>query len=178
MERFILFSMIMFFWSAAIFAVPDRTHTFVLTPTISYYHFDHHLYLKDQTMPALSLEYGLNRRVSAELFLIDLSSKNEVNQSVNGIFCTLDGMYHFRSHRTFQPYLLAGIGVTYLHPHKALETASQMHLDVGVGLKYFVSDRIALRTEVRDVYTTLNGKQDLVFAFGVGIQISSFRTSR
>ena len=167
-ERTILSIITTFFLVCNVFAIPNRTGVFILTPTIGYYQFDRKWHLESQTMPVLNLGYGLNTHVSAELSVANLSSKHsDTKHSVEGSFYLLNGLYHFKISQKAQPYVLAGVGLINVYPHAETEISLQANLNIGCGLEYFFSDKMALRADVRDVYTPLGDKQDILMLFGV-----------
>ena len=168
-EQTVLSIIITFFLVCNVSAVPNRTGVFFLTPSIGYYQFDRKWHLESQTMPVLNVGYGLSDHVSAELLLANISSKQTfgTKHSVEGSFYLLDGLYHFRVSRKAQPYVLAGVGLINVYPHAETEISLQTSLNVGGGLEYLFSDKIALRADVRDVYTPPGDKQDLFVLFGV-----------
>lgn len=64
----------------------------------------------------------------------------------------LDALYHFNTGSRFVPYLAAGIGGTHYSIDGA-NSESDVLINGGIGLKYFLNDTIALRVDARDMYT-------------------------
>lgn len=86
------------------------------------------------------------------------------NWGVEGSFTTMesvartynaDVLYHFTPEGKFNPFVFAGIGGA--HVHEPGDTYDTFIGDIGVGLKYFFSDKIAFRADVRDVFNKFNG---------------------
>lgn len=63
-----------------------------------------------------------------------------------------DVLYHFMPEKTFNPFIIAGVGVAHVRPIRGGSYDTFMG-DIGVGFKYWLSKNIAFRTEVRDVMT-------------------------
>ncbi len=90
----------------------------------------------------------------------------------HGFIYTLDGIYRFAQHGLFEPYVMAGIGVTSLKPAMSNSTVNNANINAGIGAQYFISESIALGGDVRDIYTMAGGVNDvaatanLTFLFG------------
>jgi len=61
-------------------------------------------------------------------------------------------LYHFMPEKTFNPFLIAGGGVAHVRPIRG-DSYDTVMGDIGVGFKYWLSQNIAFRTEIRDVMT-------------------------
>lgn len=169
--KWILYSICFsFFYVQALLAVPDRTNNLVLVPSVGYCQFSHKWDMTShQTTPVFSIGYGFNHRLNIEFLLTYLSAeqKKDNGHDINGSFYLVDGLYYFRTQKSFQPYLLGGIGLTNLHPHAENDLSLQSNLNFGMGLESFFSDRVALRVDVRDIYTVIGGKHDILINGGV-----------
>ena len=63
-----------------------------------------------------------------------------------------DVLYHFMPEKSLNPFIIAGIGGAHVRPHSSSSYDTVMG-NIGVGFKYWFSDNIAFRTEIRDVMT-------------------------
>ncbi|HEY6007808.1 MAG TPA: OmpA family protein, partial [Geobacteraceae bacterium] len=70
---------------------------------------------------------------------------------VNVINYRLDGLYHFTPESRFVPFLAAGVGGT--NNTSGLEKHNKALVEYGLGAKYFVSENVALRGDVRHIMT-------------------------
>lgn len=81
----------------------------------------------------------------------------------------VDALYHFMpKNKTVNPFLLAGFGWAHVRPKNGDQYSTPM-ADIGAGVKIFLTDRIALRTEIRDVITHSQNAvvtAGLTFTFG------------
>jgi len=82
-------------------------------------------------------------------------------------FLHADLLYHFIPEKAFNPFIFAGIGNAHMKP----DDDSYNHIlgEIGLGFKYFLSDNIAFRADVRDIQEKYNSAAvtaGLTFAFG------------
>jgi OOP family OmpA-OmpF porin len=76
----------------------------------------------------------------------------------------IEGLYHFMPERRFVPFLAIGIGgIHYSDP----ADNNKLAVDYGAGLKYFLTDDIALRADVRHILPLNDRYNDLLVSFGV-----------
>lgn len=82
----------------------------------------------------------------------------------------LDLLYHFMPESTFNPYVVAGYGAAHYTPR--INNKNMSAVNFGVGAKYWVSENIALRADIRDNVvlderiSNIEGTLGVVFAFG------------
>ena len=99
--------------------------------------------------------------------------EGQFTSPIDGVDITmyhLDLVYHFLPEARLNPFIVAGYGAVHYHPK--INNKNMSLIDFGVGAKYWLTDKIALRTDLRDnmvfddqihnVQATLG----FVFAFG------------
>jgi len=67
-------------------------------------------------------------------------------------FYHIDAVYHFMPDGKFNPFIVAGFGGANYSPK--ISNRDMAAFNVGVGAKYWVTDRVALRADVRDYIVT------------------------
>lgn len=67
-------------------------------------------------------------------------------------FYHLDGVYHFMPEGKFNPFIVAGFGGAHYKPK--ISDHDMAAFNVGVGAKYWLTDHIALRADLRDYMVT------------------------
>ncbi|MEI6080036.1 MAG: OmpA family protein [bacterium] len=67
---------------------------------------------------------------------------------VSMIFYHLDAVYHFMPSSRFNPFILAGIGGADYNP--TMSTNNMFALNLGAGMKYWFTEHVALRVDLRD----------------------------
>ena len=82
-------------------------------------------------------------------------------------FLHADLLYHLIPEKAFNPFIFAGVGNAHMKPGN--DSYNKMLGEIGVGFKYFLSDNIAIRVDVRDIqekYNHVATTAGLVFTFG------------
>lgn len=94
----------------------------------------------------------------------------------------LDALYHFLPDNKFSPYIVGGYGATDYSPSISDDRMSTFNL--GVGAKYWVSENLALRFDLRDHfvsevfddgYHNISATLGVTFAFGGQKESKSYR---
>jgi OOP family OmpA-OmpF porin len=103
------------------------------------------------------LEYDFTDHVATELgfqfFKAELDDYFD-DETFESYGIRLDFLYHFRPEKRLVPYLAGGVGYSEFVMPENLENVYSPFSTVGGGLKYFVTDRVALRGDVRHLYYT------------------------
>lgn len=88
-------------------------------------------------------------------------------------FYNIDALYHFHPQQRINPYLVAGLGAAHYSPEIADQDMSTFNF--GVGAKYWLNDKIALRFDLRDYvvgevfqesFNNIQATVGMVFSFG------------
>jgi OOP family OmpA-OmpF porin len=144
-----------------------------ITPGIGYYTFSMKRDLNDTAaLPTVAVAYNLTSKLAAEIAYASLPTRFDTlaGGGVVGNSYTLAGLYRFMPHGMFEPYVSAGVGILYLNPNGS-SPANQAIVNLGLGSQLFFSDCIALRAEIRDLYTLSGGKNDVLYGAGVSFLI-------
>ena len=67
-------------------------------------------------------------------------------------FYHVDAVYHFMPEGRFNPFIVAGFGGAHYNPR--ISTLDMAAFNIGVGAKYWLTDHIALRADLRDYMVT------------------------
>jgi OOP family OmpA-OmpF porin len=78
----------------------------------------------------------------------------------------MEALYNFMPEGKLVPFVAAGVGGTLLH-RTGVGKDNRAMADYGAGLKYFVTENIALRADVRHVIPFNDSNNNLLFTFGV-----------
>lgn len=144
---------------------------FTFTVAGGYEFFDKSRDLRNSGFPLIAVGYNFNPCWGIEAALTNFHPKardDSFDEKVNVTLFLLDGIYRFQPFSHFQPYLLAGVGITGLdpNPHHA-EARNAGNINAGVGLEYIIHPNISLRAEVRDLYTIVRAKNDVLVDVGI-----------
>jgi hypothetical protein len=145
-----------------------------LTLANAYYHFDLKRHLDNTSLPNITLAYDFSDHWAIEggIGAVNTNQKPILGGlGVHGFLYTIDSIYRWVPQGQFEPYLIGGIGMLAMRPN-GLDSEHQGNINAGLGTQVFFGNRIALRGEVRDLYTTTGaGKNDYMINFGVSFLI-------
>jgi OOP family OmpA-OmpF porin len=126
-----------------------------ISPFVGYY------FLHERDSAGFGLRAGYN-------FTKNLGLEGAVDYAGNrASFIHADVLYHLIPEKAFNPFIFAGVGHARMKP----DDDSYGHIlgEIGVGFKYFLTDNIAIRVDIRDIqekYNNVATTAGLVFAFG------------
>lgn len=135
----------------------ERAGAFSLSPFIGGYTFDGEQHLKTAPVYGLRLGYDLTENWGVEGVFNYLATETtrSPHPSANAISYGLDVLYNFIPESTLVPYLALGGGGTTLGHGGGFHAGgdnTDATLNVGGGLKYFLTDSVALRGDVRQLF--------------------------
>lgn len=142
---------------ATVAAAGEREGAFSISPFVGGYTFDGDQHLKTAPVFGLRLGYDLTKNWGVEAvadYLATEGTRN--NRSVNALSYRLDILYNFLPDGPLVPYLaVGGGGITYGHGHEGLKISDRTTdatINAGGGVKYFVTDSVALRADARQLF--------------------------
>ncbi len=136
-------------WSSA----ETAERKFSLTPFVGGYTFDNSQELDTDIVYGLRLGYVLDRNWEVEGVFDYVSTASETGLGdADAYNYRVDGIYNIPMGDRFVPFLAAGAGGnTVDYPDSARGTKTRAALNYGGGLKYFVSDALAVRGDLRHI---------------------------
>jgi OOP family OmpA-OmpF porin len=148
----------------------NRAGAFTLTPGVAYDFFASKRNINNTwLLPTVGIAYNFDERWAIEGTFATFGTSQQgagAHPSVRGNLYTVDGLYRLGHYNMFEPYISAGLGAYHINPNGS-NAYNQANLNAGLGTQMFFSDSIALRTEVRDLYTMSGGKNDVTVGFGI-----------
>ncbi len=158
-----------------------------LSPFVGYHVFESDQNLEDGLTYGIRLGYSFTRHWAVEgaVSMVNSSvddasiigaSPGQFRSPTDDVDLTLyqlDALYHFLPDNKFSPYIVGGYGATDYSPSIADDKMSTFNL--GVGAKYWISENLALRFDLRDHfvsevfdngYHNLSATLGVTFAFG------------
>jgi hypothetical protein len=153
----------------------NRAGAFTITPGAAYdFWANKRNFQNTWLIPTLQLAYNLNDQWAIEAMYGTFGTSQTPSAgagSLNGNLVTIDGLYRFGNYyQRIEPYLAAGVGVFHINPNGTSAT-NQANINAGIGTQIFFDKSVALRGEVRDLYTMSGGKNDVTIGFGVSYLI-------
>ena len=94
-----------------------------------------------------------------------LKNLGKADINISGYLYKIDGIYHFNPLGKISPYVAAGFGGISIDPESGKGSHTKGLFDWGGGVEYFVSDRLALRGDVRHLITA--GASNLMYTAGL-----------
>ena len=164
-----------------------KAGSFELTPFAGYNFFENGQNLKDRVVFGGRIGYNFTRYFGievAEEFIhtrVDDRARTALTQGqfgkpmdkVHMTFYNIDAVYHINPDGNFNPYISAGLGGVRYRP--SISTKDMAAFNVGVGAKYWLTDNIAFRVDLRDYlvtevfqdsYHNIRATFGITFAFG------------
>lgn len=141
---------------------------FSISPMVGGYVFEGDQALEDDLTYSLGLGYNLTDSWSTEFVLnyFNTEYKNGQNGNADGLLYHLDTLYHFMPESSLVPYLAGGIGGITVDPdHGGSET--DFLFNYGIGLKYFFTDSLALRGDLRHVFAFGDPENNFIYSAGL-----------
>ena len=133
-----------------------------ITPFAGGYFFEHNQDLKDTAVYGLRAGYNFTKNIGLEGYFgylqTEIQNQSQWEPWQNVYIFGIEGLYHFMPESRFVPFIAIGLGDIYYV--KGFYTnssygydfeASQCTVDYGAGLKFFLTDNIALRADVREI---------------------------
>jgi OOP family OmpA-OmpF porin len=164
---FIIFVML------AVFAAPAcaeiKEGSFSVTPFAGGYLFEGNEDLKETYTVGLRAGYNFTENLGLEGFLYYLPTKvkEAFDADVNMYGYGIEGIYHFMPDGRLVPFVALGVGGIYYNSSAGMYEKNKLAVDYGAGLKYFITDDIALRADVRHVLPLKDNYNDLLVTLGV-----------
>lgn len=133
----------------------ERAHAVSVSPFIGGYTFDGDQHLKTAPLYGLRLGYDLTKNWGFELVGSYLSTEGtRSDRSVNALSYGLDVLYNLMPDGPLVPYLAVGGGGITVGHGSSFESGSNTDAtaNAGLGLKYYVTDSVALRADARQLF--------------------------
>ncbi|MEK6655629.1 MAG: outer membrane beta-barrel domain-containing protein [Thermodesulfobacteriota bacterium] len=148
-----------------------REGAFSLTPFIGGYTFEGNEDLK--TAPVLGLRggYHFTKNLGLEGFFNYVPTEIKSlagNPNVKLYGFGIEGLYHFMPESRLVPFLAVGVGGNRYSGSGGIQDRDRFTVDYGAGLKYFLTDKLALRADVRHVILPLHDRySELLYTVGI-----------
>ena len=85
----------------------------------------------------------------------------------------IGGLYLFEGER-FRPFISGTLGLTRMDPQRAdLSAETRISAALGVGAKFFFTESLGIRLDVRGIYTAINSDASIFCAGGCAVQVRS-----
>jgi OOP family OmpA-OmpF porin len=147
---------------------------YFLSPMVGGHLFEGNQHLDHSPTFGLGLGYQFAKNLGVEGFVNWTKSETDPGTTDVDVYpFRLDGYYNILSNNKIEPYIAAGLGVITYSPEN-VDNEHYFMVNYGAGIKYFLTDKVALRGDVRhlisfdDNYNNLLYTVGLSFVFGGG----------
>jgi len=142
--------------------------TFTLGTGYEYFASKRHIDNTDVQFGELGYDFTNHWGIEGFLGFFTTNSRLAIDadKEVNGTLFAIDAVYHFAPYHCIEPYILAGPGASSFNPN-GTDANTEGNINGAVGAQIFISPCIAFRLEVRDFYTIVGGKNDVLANGGV-----------
>jgi len=140
-----------------------------ITPYVGGYLFEGNQDLEHSPVFGLRGGYNFTQCLGLEGYLNYVQSEYESlagNPDMDVLGFGVDGLYHFLPEQRLVPFLALGVGITHYDP-AGMDTDDRLTLSYGGGLKYFLTENMALRADVRHVMPFNDHYNDLLYTVGL-----------
>jgi OmpA-OmpF porin, OOP family len=170
MKRILLvYSLILMLTFTAAAQAEMKAGAISVTPSIGGYLFESKENLKNPLIYSLRFGSNITPHWGFEGSYYYGASENKAlagNPDVDLYGYGVEALYNFMPEGKLVPFVAAGVGGTLLHRTGGGGNNRAM-ADYGAGLKYFVTENIALRADVRHVIPFNDTNNNLLYTFGV-----------
>jgi OOP family OmpA-OmpF porin len=143
-----------------------RSGVISLSPSIGGYVFDGNQDFDNGPAFGLGLGYNFDKHWAAEAAFNYVDTELDTDGSnVDTYLYHFDGLYHFMPSERLVPYIAAGLGGIVFDPENA-KSDQYFAVNYGAGLKYFLSENVALRGDVRHVISFDETHSNLLYTAG------------
>jgi OmpA-OmpF porin, OOP family len=148
-----------------------REGSFSVTPFIGGYIFEGNEDLKNAPVFGLRGGYNFTKSLGVEGFFNYVPSeiKSQAgNPDVRLYGFGVEGLYHFMPESRLVPFVALGLGGSRYSAPGDIKDRDRFTVDYGAGLKYFLTENLALRADVRHVILPLHDRyNELLYTVGL-----------
>ena len=146
-----------------------KADAFALTPFIGGYLFEGDQNLKHRPTYGLGFGYAFDKNWGGEAVFNYVDTDYDTGSGDMDVYLyRLDGLYHFHPFEKLIPYVAAGIGGITFDAEKGCSDTDPI-LNYGAGVKYFLTDTVALRGDVRHIIGLDDTENNLAYTVGLTI---------
>lgn len=170
MKKVFLISLLLF--TSTIYAWGNKAGDITFSGGGGYYWFASKRYIENDALPFGIVGFNMTDLWTVEAMYAGFVTffKDSVldDRRINASLFTIDVVYRFGDFCRFEPYVLGGFGILGLS-HNRNESNNEGNVNAGLGAQYFISNTLAFRADVRDIYTIVGGKNDVMADFGMSL---------
>jgi OOP family OmpA-OmpF porin len=148
----------------------NKAKTFSLTPFIGGYTFEGNEDLKTRPVYGLRFGYDITKEWGIEGsfdYVRTSYTPNNTSADVNVYGYRVEALYNFLPEGKLVPFVAVGVGGRSTDYDNVPNNRNYLLADYGAGLKYFLSDTIALRADIRHLILNNDTTHNLEYTVGL-----------
>ncbi len=164
---FLFFSLTVFHVTGA--AAGNRAGAVSVSPLIGGYIFDSDQLIKNDAAYGIVLGYNITERIGIEGAFNYVGTEvrlSNLSNSVGAYVYRLEGLYHFMVDKNVLPYIAAGAGAIRIDVDGIGDDTAFL-FNYGAGIKYFLTEPLALRAGVRHIIFSEDTHHNFLFKLGL-----------
>jgi outer membrane beta-barrel protein len=120
--------------------------------SVGYYSFEGNQDYKNNVALGFRAGYNLTDHWGTEFYYHYIPSEYKDTGSDNEVYVAgIEALYHFMPEKRLVPFVAAGIGAIHYSSDDSALVPSKFTVDYGAGVKYFVTEKLSLRADVRHI---------------------------
>jgi OmpA-OmpF porin, OOP family len=156
--------------SSNVVSAQVRPGSFSVTPYFGGYLFDKDQKVDNDPVAGISLGYNFTRyfgvEISGDYIATKYDERVSRSRSTDVGNYRLDGVLNLIPDSRLVPFIFAGFGGQSIDYPKNVSNRTASAVDYGAGLKFFFTDWLALRGDVRQIYIFDGSRKDFEFTLG------------
>jgi OOP family OmpA-OmpF porin len=168
----IVFMLSLFLLAAAVpgFA-ENQAGTVNLTPFTGFYTFDGRQAMDNGPYWGLRAGYNFTKSLGLEAMygIVTTESQSRDDKYVGVSRYGIDALYHFNPDHNLVPFVAVGFAATHYDGPSGVTAQNRGMLDYGFGVKYFITEGVALRGDVRQAIFSEAGNNRINMEYTVGL---------
>jgi OmpA-OmpF porin, OOP family len=149
----------------------EQASTFSLTPYFGGYHFDSDQRLSNEPVYGLSLGYNFTKyfglAASGEYISSDYRLPGNSSRSSRINNYRVGGVFNLIPESRIVPFVFTGIGLQSIDYSREIHNRRDSAVDFGAGLKFFFTERLALKGDYRQIYISNNSMKNSEYTLGL-----------
>lgn len=145
----------------------NEAGSFSLTPYVGGYVFDDDQNLDNGPVLGAGIGYNYTKHIGVEGIINYIDTESDrTGSDVDGFIFRADGLYHFMPDEQLVPYVAAGLGAISINGDERSGNTSGM-ANYGAGIKYFISETLAIRADIRHILDFDGTNNNLAYTVGL-----------
>lgn len=155
-----------------------RSGAITLSPSMGGYVFEGNQDIENDFAFGLGVGYHFDKNWAAEAVFNYVDSEfDQGGRDLDAYLYHVDALYHFMPDERLVPYVAAGVGGIIINP-QVTNSDHDFAANYGGGVKYFVTENVALRADVRHVISFDETRNNLLYTAGISFMFGGEKAKK